>query len=223
MEVVRQLMAQGVIQSGFWHRFSMTAHSPVGKNPAKYGVVKVGPEEGLFANNDLIHEDPSGCEHGLFSEGLSKAMYNYMHGVFLDELVNYWFSFKTPKTTVPKNLIARAIASPPKSDMMRQNSRLLWLGNMPELHITLEKKKDKSRELALLTFFEKTEDLEVKLSREIGQWLMQYFPRFSAYTDQPVLLKELMQTFPTSGNYSFEQFIESQAWKTLRNKGLVLV
>jgi hypothetical protein len=94
---------------------------------------------------------------------------------------------------------------------------------MPELHITLEKKKDKSRELALLTFFEKTEDLEVKLSREIGQWLMQYFPRFSAYTDQPVLLKELMQTFPTSGNYSFEQFIESQAWKTLRNKGLVLV
>jgi hypothetical protein len=36
LEVVRQLFAAGVVQSGYWHRFSMTAHSPVGKNPAKY-------------------------------------------------------------------------------------------------------------------------------------------------------------------------------------------
>jgi radical SAM superfamily enzyme YgiQ (UPF0313 family) len=223
LEVVRQLMEQGVIQSGFWHRFSMTAHSPVGKNPAKYGIVKVGPEEGLFASNDLIHADPTGCDHALFSEGLSKAMYNYMHGVFLDEPVNYWFNFRTPKTTVPRNLITRAIATPPKSDLMRQNSRVLWLGNMPALQISKEKKKEKLREFALLTFYERTEDLEIKVSKEIGQWLIEYFPRLSVTTEQPVLFKELMQNFPVLNNYTFEQFLESQAWKNLRAKGLILV
>ncbi len=40
LEVVRQLFENNVIQSGFWHRFSMTAHSPVGKNPEKFGVIE---------------------------------------------------------------------------------------------------------------------------------------------------------------------------------------
>jgi hypothetical protein len=216
-------MENGVIQSGFWHRFSMTAHSPVGKNPEKYGVVKVGPADGLFAHNDLIHEDPSGCDHELFAKGLSKAMYNYMHGLFLDEPVNYWFSFKTPKTTVPRNLITRAIATPPKSDLMRQNSRLLWLGNRPEIHIGHDKKKVGILELAILTFYGKTEDVEIKVSPEIGRWLLAYFPRMSVTTEQPVLLKELMQSFPASDTFSFEAFLESHTWKTLREKGLVLV
>jgi radical SAM superfamily enzyme YgiQ (UPF0313 family) len=223
LEVVRQLMEQGVIQSGFWHRFSMTAHSPVGKNPAKYGVIKAGPEEGLFANNDLMHEDPSGCDHSLFGEGLSRAMYNYMHGLFLDEAVNYWFPFKTPRTTVPKNLIARAITTPPKSDLMRPNSRVIWLGNMPELYLVKEEKKGNIREKGVLTFFEKTEDLEIKVPKETGQWLMQHFPGMLVNTEQPLLLKELMQSFPASDNYSFEAFLESYTWKTLRTKGLVLV
>ncbi|MGI4737343.1 MAG: B12-binding domain-containing radical SAM protein, partial [Janthinobacterium lividum] len=43
LEVVRQLFETGVVQSGYWHRFSMTAHSPVGKNPAKYQVAAIGP------------------------------------------------------------------------------------------------------------------------------------------------------------------------------------
>jgi radical SAM superfamily enzyme YgiQ (UPF0313 family) len=223
LEVVRQLMEQGVIQSGFWHRFSMTAHSPVGKNPAKYGVVKVGPDEGSFANNDLIHEDPKGCDHSLFGEGLSKSMYNFMHGLFLDEPVNYWFSFKTPRTTVPKNLIAKAIATPAKSDLMRQNSRVVWVGNMPQLNLIQEQKNDKIREKGVLTFFEKTEDLEIKVSKEIGQWLLAHFPRMMTSSEYPVLLKDLLQTFPASENYSFEVFLESYTWKTLRSKGLLIV
>lgn len=223
LEVVRQLMQQGVIQSGFWHRFSMTAHSPVGKNPAKYGIVKVGPEDGLFANNDLIHEDPAGCDHTMFGDGLSKAMYNYMHGLFMEEPVNYWFSFKTPRTTVPKNLISKAITTLPKSDLMRQNSQVIWLGNLPELKMVKEHKKDKIREKGILTFFEKTEDLEIKVSKEIGQWLMQYFPGFTFTSPNQVLLKELAQHFPATENTTFEAFLESQAWKVLREKGLILV
>ncbi len=38
LEYVRQLFEAGCIQSGFFHRFTCTVHSPVGKHPAEYGV-----------------------------------------------------------------------------------------------------------------------------------------------------------------------------------------
>lgn len=38
LEIVRQLFMNGLVQSGFWHRFAMTAHSPVGCYPEKYAV-----------------------------------------------------------------------------------------------------------------------------------------------------------------------------------------
>ena len=40
LEIVRQLFENKVIQSGFWHRFALTAHSPVGLNPDKF--MKIG-------------------------------------------------------------------------------------------------------------------------------------------------------------------------------------
>jgi hypothetical protein len=47
-EMVRQLFEVGVLQSGFWHQFAMTAHSPVGLYPEKFGVVKKTEAIGTF-------------------------------------------------------------------------------------------------------------------------------------------------------------------------------
>lgn len=223
LEVVRQLVANGVIQSGFWHRFSMTAHSPVGKDPAKYKVVQVGPEAGLFANNDLMHEDPSGADHEQFAGGLTKAMFNYMHGVFLDEPVNYWFPFRTPRTTIPANLIAKAVTAPAKSDVLRQNSRVLWLGGLPQAENYTEKRKGKSREMVLLTFYNTTEDVEIKLQPELARWLLDLFPSLLPESARPVLLKEMMASFPSSATFTVESFLQSAAWQILREKGMLLV
>ena len=38
LERVRQLFAEGCIQSAFWHRFAATAHSPIGQQPELYGI-----------------------------------------------------------------------------------------------------------------------------------------------------------------------------------------
>jgi hypothetical protein len=35
LEIVRQFFHEGLIQSAFWHRFTATIHSDVGKNPKK--------------------------------------------------------------------------------------------------------------------------------------------------------------------------------------------
>jgi hypothetical protein len=96
LEIVRQLFQHGLLQSAYWHRFAMTAHSPVGKDPAKYGVVCTGPEFKGFAQNDLFHDDPTGANHDKYSDGLVKALYNYMHGKGLDFPLGDFFDFLVP-------------------------------------------------------------------------------------------------------------------------------
>ena len=223
LEVVRQLFANNVIQSGYWHRFSMTAHSPVGKNPEKYKVVKVGPEEGPFANNDLWHDDPTGTDHSMFGEGLAKAIYNYMHGVALEEPLSFWFDFKTPRTKINPNLISNAIAQPHKPDSSRQNARVLWLGNTPDIDFTMYAKKGQTIERCVLTFFEKGEDFQIKTTASIGQWLFDLIRRIVPESNEAVLLKQLRDSFPPEAHLTFDEFMASPTWFELREKGLLLV
>jgi radical SAM superfamily enzyme YgiQ (UPF0313 family) len=110
LEYVRQLFEAGCIQSGFFHRFTCTVHSPVGKNPEQYGVTLAPLPPVSFAKNDIAFFDPSGVDHDALGVGLNKALYNYMHGVGLDEDVRSWFTGRVPRTKVPKHFIAQAVA-----------------------------------------------------------------------------------------------------------------
>ena len=112
LEYVRQLFENGCIQSGFFHRFACTVHSPVGKSPADYGVQVVPLPEVSFAKNDIAFVDPTGTDHDTLGRGLKKAIYNYMHGVGIEEDVRQWFDLpkgKCPKTTVHRHKIAKAL------------------------------------------------------------------------------------------------------------------
>ena len=112
LEYVRQLFENGCIQSGFFHRFACTVHSPVGKNPEDYGVQVVPLPEVSFAKNDIAFIDPTGTDHDALGSGLKKAIYNYMHGVGLEDDVRNWFELnegKCPKSTVSRQKIAKAL------------------------------------------------------------------------------------------------------------------
>ena len=112
LEYVRQLFENGCIQSGFFHRFACTVHSPVGKNPADYGVEVVPLPAVSFAKNDIAFIDPTGTDHEGLGRGLKKAIYNYMHGVGLEQDVRSWFDLPTgkcPKPSVPRHKIAKAL------------------------------------------------------------------------------------------------------------------
>jgi hypothetical protein len=118
LELVRQLFEQGCIHSGFWHRFTCTVHSPVGLHPQDYGVTLVmppappGPPGPLFARNDIGFEDPTGVDHGALGAGLKKAIYNYMHGIGLEEDVRMWWDHPMPKTRVARRRIEKALQQP---------------------------------------------------------------------------------------------------------------
>jgi hypothetical protein len=113
LEYVRQLFAAGCIQSGYFHRFTCTVHSPVGLNPEEYGIQLLPLEKGLFAKNDVQFIDPTGVDHARLGKALNKALYNYMHGIGLDTNVRSWFSEhygNVPKPTVKRDFIERALA-----------------------------------------------------------------------------------------------------------------
>lgn len=109
LEYVRQLFAEGCIQSGYFHRFACTVHSPVGKNPEEYGIQLKPLPQGTFAKNDIGFVDPTGVDHAALGEGLNRALYNYMHGIGLDQNVRSWFDQKMPRPTVQKNFIEQAL------------------------------------------------------------------------------------------------------------------
>ena len=109
LEYVRQLFAAGCIQSGFFHRFACTVHSPVGQHPEQYGVTLKPLPPVSFAKNDVGFIDPTGVDHAALGIALNKALYNYMHGLGLDEDVRSWFSGRVPRTQVPRNFITRAL------------------------------------------------------------------------------------------------------------------
>ena len=128
LERVRQLFAAGCIQSAYWHRFTATAHSPIGLHPEQYGITLQPPQNIRFAHNDVDFHDPVGTDHDYLGTGLRKAVYNYMHGVGLDADVRAWFeplatghggtrhgrrrsaSVGVPTTTVPPDLIDQFLA-----------------------------------------------------------------------------------------------------------------
>jgi radical SAM superfamily enzyme YgiQ (UPF0313 family) len=111
LEYVRQLFLNGCIQSGFFHRFTCTVHSPVGLHPEQYGVTLKPLPVITFAKNDVGFIDPTGVDHAALGVGLKKAIYNYMHGIGLEDDVRNWFDFKVPKTTVSRHRIERALNS----------------------------------------------------------------------------------------------------------------
>ena len=110
LERVRQLFAEGCIQSAFWHRFTATTHSPIGRAPALYGIRLRPAPVSTFAKNDLAFDDPTGVDHDALGVGLRRALYNYMHGVGLDADPRSWFTGRPPRTSVAPDLIVAALS-----------------------------------------------------------------------------------------------------------------
>jgi hypothetical protein len=126
LERVRQLFAADCLQSAFWHRFTATVHSPIGRAPALYGIRLRAGAPATFARNDVAFDDPTGCDHDSLAAGLRKAVYNFMHGLGLDADPRSWFEPpvrrgrrrsdpKIPRASVPPDLIRRALADPRSS------------------------------------------------------------------------------------------------------------
>lgn len=222
LEMVRQLFEAGILQSAFWHLFTMTAHSPVGLEPQKFQVKKVTEVVGTFANNDIEHIDPSGADHESFGFGLKKALLNYMHGSCFDFPLQKWFDVKVPKTSVAPDYIRKCIEELEYTSI-NSNSKIIWLGKPPKAETIIRSKKGNQWEVMSLTFQTKKAVHSIQVEPAKGEWLIKILEKLSI--DHPVsyTLQQVKEDYEKEGLEDFELFWDNKPVNMLYKAGLLHV
>lgn len=106
METLRQFFEEGLLDSAFWHKFTLTLHSTVyfewkeGKHP---DLKPLPQKKNSFSENTIHYEGENKSEK--YSYALNNSLSNWMKGNNLSEDVRTWFDFKMPLPSIKKNFI----------------------------------------------------------------------------------------------------------------------
>ncbi|MFA6401985.1 MAG: radical SAM protein [Salinivirgaceae bacterium] len=210
LEVVRQFFEKGLIQSAFWHRFALTCHSPVGKNPDKFGITLNRNLKGTFANNELIFHDPVAQNQPDYSFGLTKATYNFMHKIAFETPVQKWFDFKVPAPNIPPKLISHYLKN--KNHRNIESKQLTWIGGETTTAINGESAK--------IFFNNPKASKSIDLSVNEAKWVHEFIEKTSYKNDVKITFSEMDQDFLTKFNHE----LTSTPWfPIIRECGLLLV
>ena len=220
LEMVRQLFELGVLQSGFWHQFAMTAHSPVGMFPEEFGLIPV-QNKITFANNDINFKDKTGINHDKFSFGLKKSLFNYMHGICFDYELQDWFDFKIPSTKIPSDYIISCLEK--ETDFnIKSSAKIVWIGGKSTSETFTKSKKGSSWEMTKLTFHDKTETFDISVEKDKAEWLINTLDKISVYCESKSTFTQLKSDFENSFE-DFELFWFSKPINTLRERQLLVL
>jgi hypothetical protein len=220
LEMVRQLFEIGVLQSGFWHQFALTAHSPIGLNPSAYHIIpNIKPI--TFANNDIDFHDTTGIDHNQFSFGLKKSLFNYMHGIGFELPLQDWFDFKIPRTTIAPDFIHNCLETDVHFNI-KPNAKILWLGTKPWVTETSKTKKGHTYYTLQAIFHSKTDTFTVTFDKHQGIWFLNILDRLSPNNAQLPSFSDLKKDYETQFE-DFELFWFSKPMNVLRDNGLLVL
>ncbi|WP_294279418.1 B12-binding domain-containing radical SAM protein [uncultured Chryseobacterium sp.] len=219
LEMVRQLFEMGIVQSGFWHQFAMTAHSPVGQNPEAFGVIPVR-QEIQFAHNDVDFTDQTGIDHNRFSFGLKKSLFNYMHGINFELPLQEWFDFKIPATTIHPDYIHDCLLDN-EDFKFKPNSKIVFLAKNVIAENRVKIKKKYSGAYTLLTFHLKTNIVKAEMEQEHAEWLMGILKEHDIENPEKIMLQQLKVYFEEQFE-NFELFWFSKPMQQLKENGVIL-
>ena len=220
LEMVRQLFELGIVQSGFWHQFALTAHSPIGLNPEAYGI-SPKLEKIEFANNDVAFTDQTNIDHSKYNAGLKKSLYNYMHAIGFDLPLQEWFEFKVPSTTIPANYIENCLIEQQHFNT-KPSAKILWLGSEPTSKVISKTKKGQTWKNVQLSFNGKTSHFEINLTHEEGTWLIKMLKDCSISTKKQMNYQQIKEDFENQLE-NFELFWYSKQMEKLKESGLLLL
>lgn len=220
LEMVRQMFEAGILQSGFWHQFALTAHSPVGMNPTQFKINIEPGCSGTFANNDILFTDPVGVDHDAFSFGLKKSLLNYMHGIGFDFPLQDWFEVKVPRTKIPKEYIVNAL-NEDEIHSVKPSAKVVWLGNKPELEISTKTKRGETWESAMLTFYAIKDTLSIKVEVPQGKWVMEILDKIRVDASETLTFQQVKDDYEAAGLEDFELFWYNKPFNKLANYGLL--
>jgi hypothetical protein len=200
MEVVRQLFVEGLLDSAFWHRFVLTRHSGLIRDPAAFGVEVQPLPEGVFAANDLEHHEPNAPDWSPFDAALPRSLEVWMKGQDLDRPLSYFFEEAVPAASISSSRVSGALAT-----KLPEGKRLLWLGGG-----VLE------TEEGLLLLSPGGEFL-MQEGEEVLEWVSEVLEAAEP-GEEALLLQEVAEVFP--GDWAA---FEREGFVQLRQAGLVLI
>ena len=217
LEMVRQLFEVGILQSGFWHQFALTAHSPIGLKPEAYNITP-NYKDIKFANNDIQFTDNTNIDHNKFSFGLKKSLFNYMHGIGFDLPLQDWFDFKIPDTNIHPDFIYNSLETP-VSLSIKPTAKIVWLGNMPLVNEYSKKKK----QLLELTFHNTNNSFSIIIDADKGNWFLNHLEStLSPQNEKLKSFSHLKADFEIQFE-DFELFWFSKPMQVLRENGLLVL
>ncbi len=217
LERVRQFFDAGLIQSAYWHRFTATVHSPVGRDPAAYGITLGAEQVGAFARNDVPYRDPVAGDVSRFGDGLARAVYHYMHGLGLDRDVGTWFEGPHPSVNVSPTLIPEALSeAQPDRDTDMTVGRVVWLGKRPAVA--------PSGRSWSVTLPGGEETISITMTRPVAEWLAAWLsaamPKGRKGAPYPTLA-DMGSSYPKRG--SFDAWTHARPWARIRRAGLLIL
>jgi radical SAM superfamily enzyme YgiQ (UPF0313 family) len=220
LERVRQLFGHDLIQSAFWHRFTTTAHSPIGLNPSAYGIQLIGPAFQGFAENDLIHRDTHAVMPEWIGEGLRTALWHYKEGLELDRDVREWFPESTPKPKVKRTWVKELLAREAREDHSRLERKLVWIGGQP----VIERGRGDYDHMIVPN---RTMDESVRLKSEQAEWLLNLIKAATPVAHpgghRYPMFKEARAGYPFGGEDGFDRWWQTAAAKKVRAVGLLAI
>jgi hypothetical protein len=143
-----------------------------------------------------------------------------MHSACFDVPLHKWFDFKTPKTTIAPDYIAKLLIEE-EYNAIKNNSKIIFLGNMPLAEMVTKSKKGNHWEICSLTFETKKETLNIKTDKEQGQWLATMLPQLSVYNIGALTLQDVKTAYEAAGLDDFELFWDNKPVNTLYKMGLL--
>jgi len=212
LEVVRQLIMDNHIQSGFWHRFAMTEHSPIGIQPEKFGAKRTTTcGQNPFANNEVPFTSKFDYNLDMVGEGLRTATYNYMLGLGFDVPLPKWFSGKVTLPTHPKNLI-KTYSNSGLEQIPKEHMKVLWLGG----DIVQEKEGE-----VIVSGTKGTNT--IRCSQIQAEWLMELPKTLSPNSIAPLSYLEFKNSYSSRMEEPLEIFLFGKQGAILRQAGLLIV
>ena len=217
LERVRQLFAADLVQSAFWHRFTTTAHSPIGLNPRANGLRILGPEFQGFAENDLIHLDRQGRTPEWIGEGLRRSMLNFLEGRGLTMDVREWFDHRTPRPRVSSEWTRRALQRRSVHEEAKAERHCVWIGGPT----VVEGQGGRAR----LQLSDSEKGTAVMLSAAHAKWLSEILQEGRLQRERRGTYpswREVKAAFPGTSR-EFTSFVKQPSWRKIRTAGLLLV
>jgi hypothetical protein len=108
LEVVRQLFAARLLANAYWHRFSLTRHSPIGRR--HLASSRARQPSAALGDLELTIVPQRALDFGHIQRALAASLAAYKEGAALERPVTEWFDQGVPEPTIAREYVVEALS-----------------------------------------------------------------------------------------------------------------